>query len=101
MIFSGSTNRIGRLFELILDCKQNEMRDRDPYWLFYAFDSHLHREGANLLNEWKRIRQVFSTLQEWFTDKRLYHMIGFLIHQGKRTKEILSWSQDVRKSEFE
>ena len=99
--FFDIANRITFLFEMIVEHGRNRVQDRDPYSLFYAFESHLHGESGDILDQWKKIRQAFLTFQEWFADKRLYHMIGFLIHLGTSTKEILSWSQNVKKSEFD
>ena len=99
--FYSSDNRICLLFELIVGDEHSGVHDRDPYSLFYAYDLLLHRENSSVLDEWRRVRQTFSTLHEWYTDRRLYHMIGFLIHHGTPIKEILSWSSDCRKSEFD
>ena len=92
-------NRISLLFELVLTSNQPNAIDSDPYSLFYAYDQHL--QDGNRLDEWKEIRQVFLTLQEWYNDKRLYHIIGFLVHQGRSIREILALSQRTKKSEFD
>ena len=96
-----SDNRIGFLFSLVLNFDPQETIDRDPYSLFYDFHHRIQDNPNKLSDEWKRIREVFFTLQEWFVDKRLFHMIGFLIHQEYQINDILNWSENARKSEFD
>ncbi len=96
-----SDNRIGFLFSLVLNFDPRETINQDPYLLFYAFHDHIQNNPNKLRDEWKRIREVFFTLQEWYVDKRLFHMIGFLIQQGHQIKNILTWSENARKSEFD
>ena len=68
---------------------------------FFAFTSYLQGRNNNLNNVWKDVRKIFMTLHEWFTDRRLNHMIGFLIHRGIKINNVLAWSQDSKKSEFD
>ena len=96
-----SDNRIGFLFNLVLNFDRDDTVDRDPYSLFYAFHNQTQNSHIKLSDEWKRIREVFFTLQEWFVDKRLFHMIGFLIHQEHTIMNILTSSEEARKSEFD
>lgn len=40
-------------------------------------------------------------LEEWFENRRLYHIVGFLVHQGMDITELRSLSSECTKSEFE
>ena len=40
-------------------------------------------------------------LEEWFEDRTLYHMVGFLVSQGMHINEIRKLSLDCTKSIFE
>ena len=40
-------------------------------------------------------------MEEWFEDRNLYHIVGFLIHQGVDINEIRAWSKQFTKRVFE
>lgn len=96
-----SQNRIGFLFELAakingLDAGSNE----DRYGIFYAYNEKL-KTLDDVKSEWLFVKQTFMTLEEWYEDRTLYHIIGFLIYCGVEIAEICKLSQQTAKSEFE
>ena len=94
-------NRMSFLFQLAAEAKENttqEYKKDDPYWLFYVYSEILKRNDIE--DEWLRIKQVFMSLHEWYTDRELYHLVGFLIEGGVGVSEIQKWSQIGKKSEF-
>jgi hypothetical protein len=94
-------NRIGLLFELVAkaDGVANEA-GQDEHGVFHAYSSKLKVSGATL-KEWLRIKQTFMMLEEWFEDRTLYHIVGFLIHHGMDVADICKLSLETTKSAFE
>lgn len=93
-------NRIGFLFSLVarLEAESNlEQR----YGVFHAYSRRLALPGANAAREWLRVKQVFMQIEEWFEDRSLYHIIGFLVLQGVAVHSILRWAAQGPKAEFE
>ena len=100
---SSADNRISFLFQLIVESKSlpENIKQNDPYWLFYTYNKILKDNSGNLENEWLQIKQVFMMLEEWFVDRKLYHMVGYLIHEGISVNQIRCLSEGSKKSEFE
>lgn len=94
-------NRIGLLFELVakMDGVSNRT-EQEEHSIFHAYSKKLKIPGA-ISKEWLRIKQTFMMLEEWFEDRTLYHIVGFLIHQGMDAADICELSQHATKSEFE
>jgi hypothetical protein len=95
-------NRIGLLFELVV--KANGMSDEsehDAYSIFYAYSKRLKTAGVQLHDEWLKVKQTFMMLEEWYEDRTLYHIVGFLVHEGVALEEICAMSSRTTKTEFE
>ena len=95
-------NRIGFLFDLVT--KNNGSPDSagyGEYRIFYEYNKKLKEEGSSPEEEWLKIKQTYMTLEEWFEDRRLYHIIGFLIHQGIGVDALQALSNQATKSYFE
>lgn len=94
-------NRIGLLFELV--AKSDGLSDgakQDEHSVFHAYSRKL-KVSSTTSNEWLRIKQTFMMLEEWFEDRTLYHIVGFLIHQGMDVAQICKLSLHTTKSAFE
>lgn len=93
-------NRISFIFELVARAKGiSEDMAKDAYGLFYFFNQRLKENDAE--SEWLEIKQTYQMLEEWFTDRALYHMVGFLVSQGMAIKDIQELYKNCTKSEFE
>lgn len=68
--------RIDFLFDII---KQKSKSEKDPYFSYrkYATDIKI----GNKLN-WQELKDLFDRFQEWFENRTLFHLIGFIISQG-------------------
>lgn len=96
-----SENRIGFLFDLV--ARADGMlpgAESDAYDIFYTFNRNLKIPGTTPEDEWRKIKQLYLLLEEWFEDRILYHMVGFLVTQGMPIMEIQSLSADCTKSTF-
>jgi len=93
-------NRIGFLFDLVARSNETaEQLKHDAYRVFHVFNEKL--KIADATAEWLFVKQVFMSLEEWYEDRILYHMVGFLIQQGVDINELLTLSRLTTKSSFE
>jgi len=95
-------NRIGFLFELVTlaDGLPEGAKD-DTYEIFYAYNKKLKESPNRAEAEWLKIKQTFMLLEEWYEDRRLYHIIGFLIQQGMKISELRVLAEADTKDVFE
>lgn len=52
---------------------------RDPNYLFLMFNGQLTKNAGQIAGEWDSVKRVFLLLDEWFRERYLYHVIGFLL----------------------
>lgn len=88
--------RIEYLFELKVGRPKSAY---EKYHTFYAFQKLMDSDTSRQ-NLWLEIKRDFSTLNEWYEDHYLYHMVGLLIAMGKPVQGILATSRKMSKSEF-
>jgi len=95
-------NRIGFLFDLVAQADGLAAgTQHDAYSVFYTFNKRLKVPGAKPEDEWLKIKQTYLMLEEWFEDRVLYHMVGFLVSEGMPINEISALSMDCTKSAFD
>ncbi|AUV17064.1 MULTISPECIES: DUF262 domain-containing protein [Aeromonas] len=95
-------NRIGLLFELV--AQQDGLPQawqHDAYAAFHHVNGRLKASGASVADEWGRIKSSFLQLEEWFEDRMLFHMVGYLVHQSVGINSIRQLAQGTTKSGFE
>jgi len=93
-------NRIGLLFDLV--ARSNGMSEHlkhDAYGVFHAFSERL--KDAEAAIEWLSVKQAFMSLEEWYENRILYHIVGFLIQQGVDISELRALSGSTTKRDFE
>lgn len=100
-----SQNRIGFLFDLVAESDGLDMSgEGDVYRVFYHFNERLRPNGPQRHSpelEWTRIKQTFLMLEEWFEDRTLFHVIGFLVHSGESINTLAELAQGCTKDAFE
>jgi hypothetical protein len=94
-----SRNRISFLFELSVR-EAGFQESKGPYGIFYAFNDKLSRPGADREEEWRRIKQIFMMLEEWYDDRKLFHIVGFLVNEGHSILEIRELANGCTKGAF-
>lgn len=83
-----------------LDCANNIL-ESDKLRTFLQFSSWLEKDDIDVSDEWLEIKRVFMVLEEWFNDRSLYHLIGYLIHQGHDIRDIFKTRDNSHsKSDF-
>jgi hypothetical protein len=95
-------NRIEYLFELM-----TEEAEGWAGWLadaYHSFDHYnrlLKEEDRDAESEWLEIKKLFMMLEEWFRDRTLYHLTGFLIHVGVSITDLRREALSRPKSSFD
>jgi len=100
---SNDTERRGSRIDFIfyLVATQNGMTSSpDEYATFHHFSQKLTRKDANVEAEWLAVKKTFMLLEEWFADRRLYHLVGFLIWAGENVNSLLTMAAGSTKQEF-
>lgn len=75
--------RIGKLFDI--DCKK--AKGASELFSYYQYNKGKEKGGKNL--DWKKIKQIYQRLKEWYDDVENYHLIGFIINASFMTLEDL------------
>ncbi len=90
-------NRIEYIFDLM-----NDSNDTDPYSTFRFFNAKLAGKTEDDMNQyWEEIQSYYQRFNEWFSERELYHKIGFiLMAKIAKVKELYNKSSAFRKSEF-
>ncbi len=73
----------------------------DEYSTFRFFSDKFKSKSKDEIDEnWKEIKNMFQTIEEWFTDRELYHKIGYLITTKTKLEDLLNDCKDRKKHEF-
>ena len=95
-------NRIGFLFRLVAEASGlPKGMSHDPLDIFYTYNEKLKGGKTSPKAEWLKIKQAFMQLDEWFEDRILYHIVGFLIHQGMGIGTLRKLAEATKKGKFE
>lgn len=81
------TNRIEFVLALAAKNLDSEgILDTDKLEIFLKFNRLLSNNSeqdktVDVTREWLKIKQCFMTLEEWYNDRALFHLIGYLVSQ--------------------
>lgn len=88
--------RIDFLFDIL---KGKTKKEKDVYYSYRKYDQDI-KKGEPL--NWQEVKDLFERLQEWFENRTLYHLIGFIISQKFATiPSLISISKGKGKRELE
>ena len=94
--------RIEYVFELIaLEEGDGETDLTDSYATFHFYNDRFADPGTKAESEWLKIKRYFMTLEEWFHDRALYHLIGYLVQDGDDVLTIRKLGGEAAKSAFQ
>lgn len=85
--------------EFIFDLMKNRLTSNDEYFTFISFNKDFET-NKNKNDIWLNVKEYFMRLEEWYNDKILYHLVGYLITTGSKINEILEKSKDLSKIDF-
>lgn len=100
---SNDTQKQGARIDFIFDlvARQEGMKEiGDDYATFNHFSQKLAAKDADRQQVWLTIKQTFMLLDEWFQDRRLYHLVGFLIWARMGVNEIRALAKGCPKQAF-
>lgn len=93
-------SRIDFIFTLV--ARQGGMTAHaDEYATFNHFSEKLSSKGADPKAEWLEIKRTFMLLEEWFVDRRLFHLVGYLIWGGDDLNELFALASGARKRDVQ
>lgn len=73
----------------------------DEYSTFRFFSEKFKTNTKDEIdNNWKEIKRIFQTIEEWFSDRELYHKVGFLITSGEKITDLLIDAKSSQKNDF-
>ncbi|MFH6936010.1 DUF262 domain-containing protein [Flavobacterium sp. FlaQc-30] len=92
--------RIDYIFQLMesIEGTQNA-KDKNSTFRFFA-EKFKTRSKDEIDANWKEIKRIFQTIEEWFYDRELYHKIGYLIATNTNIKDLLKEVKNKKKNDF-
>ncbi|MBJ8054819.1 DUF262 domain-containing protein [Bacillus cereus] len=100
-------NHIEWLFELVVDNFAQTIDMDTSYRTFHAFHDEIERrtEQGEMRYEvveaiWSEIQILYYQLSEWFENRELYHLIGYLLNASDQIQSILKDAKSMKKDEF-
>ncbi|MFZ6799256.1 DUF262 domain-containing protein [Undibacterium sp. Di24W] len=82
--------RIEYIFDLIQDKKAGD----EPYFTFHKFNADF-MNNKDVDDLWMKIKNYFLTFDQWFRDRELYHLIGFLVDCERNVAKLKAQSELV------
>jgi len=92
--------------EYIFDLMYDRSKDHEEHYTFFqflkAFDSIGEEQSnyKNIDNLWLDVKSYFLTFEEWYQNRELYHLIGFLVACNFEVTKLKKASVDISKVEF-
>ncbi|HWU85981.1 MAG TPA: DUF262 domain-containing protein [Kofleriaceae bacterium] len=81
--------RIEYIFDVFVRTQLQDAKDGlvdDPLATFLEFQVLLDANGARVWPIWQMFKKLTQTLEDWYEDRTLYHLVGFLVATAdKRT----------------
>ncbi|MBP6738844.1 MAG: DUF262 domain-containing protein [Leptospiraceae bacterium] len=91
--------------EYIFDLMKNKKKDDEDKYTFFNF----YQEFEKSIREkkipdagaiWLEVKKYFLIFEEWYKDRMLYHLIGFLITTGSDIQELINARIGKSKTDF-
>lgn len=98
---SNNTSKTNRI-EYIFDLMNEEDNTNDAYSTFRFFSKKFQFKTQKTIEDnWKDIKDYYQRFYEWFTERDLYHKIGYLVCiDHVSIKDLYDKSSKLTKSEF-
>ncbi len=94
--YNNAATRIDFIIDIVN--KRNPKKDDDLY--SYRLYENKFKAAEDL--DWKSLKKTFNKLLEWYDNKKVYHLVGFLIVSGlDKLLNVLELSKNKSKAEFE
>jgi hypothetical protein len=101
----GSRRRYETRIEYIFDLMKKKRHDSEYYFTYNEFHADFikSREGCgapDIDGIWQEVKNYFLTLHGWYKERKLYHLIGFLVDCGHNINNLKESSASRSKTEF-
>lgn len=83
----GDANRIGLVFRLAARIAGRD--DAADYSVFTYFANAFSNEHS-AEREWQRVKELFMALEEWFEDRELFHILGFVLQRAGGGTDVIA-----------
>jgi len=93
-------SRIEFIFERLAEAEKAKL-NLGSYSTFYFFSDKLNVANVDIEKEWLKVKQCFMTLEEWYENRILHHLIGYLIEDGVPIMELLAKGKTLSKADFQ
>lgn len=88
-----SPNQYDTRIEYIFDLMKEKKTGDEAYFTFHEFNKDFKQDKKDIELLWKGIKDYFLTFDEWYRDRELFHLIGFLVESGGDVAKFKNWSQ--------
>jgi len=68
--------------EFIFDLMKGKKPGDETFFTFHQFNGDFKGGGTDIDELWKSVKDYFLTFDQWFRDRDLYHLIGFIVCCG-------------------
>ena len=91
--------------EYIFDLMQQKTKDDEEHYTFNKFlevfeENYASKGKLEIETIWLDIKHYFLRLEEWYQNRDLYHLIGFLIEYEADINKLIEASKNRTKTEF-
>jgi hypothetical protein len=90
-------NKIEYLFDIEVGKRSHE---KDPLFSFIHFFDPVE-SAESLWSKWLRVEEIYRSLVFWYSNKELYHRIGYLIATGTPIKKLIKKKKVSSKTIFD
>lgn len=102
---SNNSRNFATRIEYIFDLMKGKKKEDEEYFTFYKFYEDFEKskdtnENPDIDAIWLKIKKYFLTFEEWYKDRELYHLIGFLLTVNTDIIYLLEKSENKTKTEF-
>jgi len=93
-----AATRLDFVFNSLLPAKEPK---HDEYDTFRYFNNELNKATTDqLVEHWQRMKERFQLLESWFTNRNLYHLVGYLISTDVPVQDLIKSSKNKTKKAF-
>lgn len=93
--YNNAATRIDFIIDLV---NKRNPKKHDSLYSYRIYENKF-KEEEDL--DWKAIKKTFNKLLEWYDNKKVYHLVGFLIVSGlKKLSAIIALSENKNKIAF-
>ncbi|WP_350977109.1 DUF262 domain-containing protein [Shewanella sp. AC34-MNA-CIBAN-0136] len=80
--------------EYVFDLMKDNQGGNDPFYTFSQFQHDLNKKRKTVDQLWKEVKDYFMTFEEWYQDRELYHLVGYLVQCDTQVSFLKKASQD-------